>query len=135
MDLNATTVTLLRQHKAAQAELKMANRQSYADFGLVFAREWRDVQVRTQVLGQPLTPTGFARAMEKIIEAAGVRWIKPQGMRHTIATLLLTAGEALHVVSARLGHADPTVTLGVYAHCLPSHGRQAAATLGQLLHG
>jgi integrase len=135
IDLNTATVALLRQHKATQAELKMANRTTYRDHGLTFAREWRDVQKRTQVLGQPLTPDGFTRAMKRIIEAAGVRRIKPHGLRHTMATLLLTNGEALHVVSTRLGHANPTMTLEAYAHVLPSHGRAAAATLGRLLHG
>jgi integrase len=135
IDLNTATVALLRQHKATQAELKMANRTTYRDHGLTFAREWPDVQVHTQVLGEPLTPTGFARAMKRIIETAGVRWIKPHGLRHTMATLLLTNGEPLHVVSGRLGHANPTMTLDTYAHVLPSHGRAAAAALGRLLYG
>ncbi len=79
--------------------MKLKNRTTYSDHGLTFAREWRDVQKRTQVLGQPLTPDGFTRTMKRIIEAAGVRRIKPHGMRHTMATLLLTNGEAVHVVS------------------------------------
>jgi len=36
----AETVTLLRKHKAHQAELKLANRAQYHDHGLVFAKEW-----------------------------------------------------------------------------------------------
>jgi hypothetical protein len=31
---------------------------------------------------------------------------------------LLLAGEPVHVVAARLGHADPSVTLRVYAHVI-----------------
>jgi len=40
---------------------------------------------------------------------------------------LLAKGEQLKVVSERLGHASPTVTMTVYAHVLPGSQRDAAA--------
>jgi len=39
--------------------------------------------------------------------------------RHTYATLALSAGVPLTVVSKVLGHANPKITLEIYAHCLP----------------
>ena len=33
----------------------------------------------------------------------------------------------MHVVSARAGHSNPTVTLNVYAHLLPGQQEDAAA--------
>ena len=33
----------------------------------------------------------------------------------------------MHVVSQRLGHASPVVTMTVYAHVLPSSQREAAS--------
>ncbi len=42
-------------------------------------------------------------------------------LRHLHATTLLRAGVPVHVVAARLGHADPAVTLRVYAHVLREH--------------
>jgi len=42
-------------------------------------------------------------------------------LRHLHATTLLLAGVPVHVVAARLGHADPAVTLRVYAHVLREH--------------
>jgi integrase len=54
---------------------------------------------------------------------------------HTSATLLLGAGVPVHVAAARLGHRDGTVTLSTYAHSLPNLQQDAAARLGQLLHG
>ena len=44
--LSAETVELLRQHKRTQAELKMANRTTYHDHGLVFAKEYGDLTNR-----------------------------------------------------------------------------------------
>ena len=43
-------------------------------------------------------------------------------LRHLHATtLLLAGGSPVHVVAARLGHADPAVTLRVYSHVLREH--------------
>ncbi|WP_207944946.1 tyrosine-type recombinase/integrase [Actinomadura rubrisoli] len=37
-------------------------------------------------------------------------------LRHIRATTLLLTGVPVHVPAARLGHADPAITLRVYAH-------------------
>ncbi|HLG55205.1 MAG TPA: tyrosine-type recombinase/integrase [Vicinamibacterales bacterium] len=54
---------------------------------------------------------------------------------HTCATLLLQAGQPVHVVSERLGHSTVSMTMEVYAHVLPDMQQQAATTMGALLHG
>ena len=38
------------------------------------------------------------------------------------------AGEQLHVVAERLGHADATVTASIYAHVTPRQRVEAAET-------
>lgn len=48
-------------------------------------------------------------------------------LRHSHASWLLSNGVPVHVVSARLGHEDPKVTLRVYAHFLPDAMGAAAA--------
>jgi integrase len=59
--------------------------------------------------------------------------IRLHDLRHTHATLLLAAGEPVKVVSERLGHANATITLGVYQHVHPGMGRQAADRFAALL--
>lgn len=54
-------------------------------------------------------------------------------LRHTHATILLTAREPVHVVSQRLGHASPVVTMTVYAHVLPGSQREAADLFARLV--
>lgn len=49
--------------------------------------------------------------------------------------MLLQAGQPVHVVSERLGHSKVSMTIEVYAHVLPDMERDAATTLGALLHG
>lgn len=136
IDLAPGTVALLREHKKAQAELKMKNRQSYADFDLVFAKQWNDVRKRGEMLGHPLQLNNLGqREYARLIREAGVPRIKFHGLRHTCATLLLNASEPVHNVSKRLGHKSVMMTMEVYAHLLDGAGKQMAATMGAILHG
>lgn len=50
-------------------------------------------------------------------------------LRHVHATALLLAGTPVHVVATRLGHADPSITLRVYAHVISNQLSEAADTL------
>jgi integrase len=47
-------------------------------------------------------------------------------LRHVHATLLLQGGEPVHGVAERLGHADPSMTLRVYAHVIRSQRASSA---------
>ena len=59
--------------------------------------------------------------------------IRLHDLRHTHATILLTAREPVHVVSARLGHASGVITQTVYAHVLPGSQREAAERFASLI--
>lgn len=136
ISLAAETVDLLRTHKRHQAKVKMANRTIYADHGLVFAKEWADVQRYGDTLGQPIQANNLGqREYARLIKGAGVRPIKFHGLRHTCATLLLQAGQPVHVVAERLGHKKIEMTLNIYAHVLPDMQKDAARSLGALLYG
>jgi integrase len=54
-------------------------------------------------------------------------------LRHTHASLLLSAGEPVKTVSERLGHASVAVTLTVYGHVMPGDQQRAAARFAALL--
>lgn len=49
--------------------------------------------------------------------------------RHTAATLMLNNGVPIHVVSRILGHANPSITLNVYAHLMTDQREAAAAAI------
>ena len=55
-------------------------------------------------------------------------------MRHTAVSALFALGHALPVVMAEIGHADPKVTLGIYAHVM-RRGPEAKAALRALVEG
>jgi integrase len=54
-------------------------------------------------------------------------------LRHTHASLLLSAGEPVKTVSERLGHASVTVTLAVYGHVMPGDQKRAASRFAALV--
>jgi integrase len=91
LHLSAETVALLREHKKVQAELKLANRLDYKDYGLVFAQAWEQANCHHALLGWPLHANAIATMLERLITETGVRRITVHGLRHTCATLLLAA--------------------------------------------
>jgi integrase len=46
---------------------------------------------------------------------------------------MLNNGIPVIVVSRRLGHAQPSITLDVYGHLIPSKQQKAAEKMGELL--
>ena len=121
ISLDRETVAVLRDHRRQQAEERLAAGSAWNDNGgLVFASRW----------GEPLYPDTVTALMTKLINQrnmADTPPVKPltharlHDLRHLHATTLLLAGVPVHVVAARLGHADPAVTLRVYSHVLREH--------------
>jgi len=56
--------------------------------------------------------------LERKCKEAGVPVISLHSLRHTHASMLLTAGISIHSIAARLGHANVTTTQRVYTHIL-----------------
>ncbi len=135
LDLDQDTLARLWAHKTAQAVLKMANRTTYADHGLVFAKEPQDLQTRQANLGDPMVRVLDLRVFKAVVKVAGVRSIKVHGTRHTVATLMLTASVPVHEVAARLGHKNAMQTLSTYAHALPREKGQGRSKMGAVLYG
>ena len=56
--------------------------------------------------------------MRRRAQKKGVRPLKLHCARHTWATFALQAGKSIRWVADQLGHADPALTLRVYAHAM-----------------
>lgn len=134
--LPASVTRALVAHRKAQAAQKLAAGPVYDDFGLVFA------SARGWALHQPsIVAKHFAPAIKRAgldaVVVDGVQKPKPRlyDLRHTHVTLSLRAGEPVHAVSARVGHASARMTLDVYAHALPSDRDDAARRVEAALFG
>lgn len=55
------------------------------------------------------------------------------GLRHTSATLLIASNQNIRTVSSRLGHAQTSTTMNIYAHALQETDRRAATALENML--
>ena len=79
--------------------------------------------------GTALDERNVGRMWDRIRRRAqkfGVRPLRLHAARHTFATLALQAGKSVRWVADQLGHADPALTLRVYAHALPSEAGDLA---------
>ena len=54
-----------------------------------------------------------------MVTMAGLPKLTIHGLRHTRATILMKKGVSPKVVSERLGHARPAITMDIYSHVLP----------------
>ncbi len=124
--LFAESIAALKAHKAAQNAERLQAGSEWRDLDLVF----------TTPNGGPLDPSHVLRNLGVIRRKANAPendqpvpsdQVLPRfdihDLRHTHATHLLTEGWPVHVVSRRLGHANPAITMSIYAHALTdTHG-------------
>src|SRR6478735_3374098 len=59
--------------------------------------------------------------------------IRFHDLRHGTPRCLLQDGDPGHVVAERLGHADPSMTLRVYAHVIRSQRASSAARFARIM--
>ncbi len=113
--LDPETVDTLSVHRDTQLLERGCAVDAYQDHDLVFADE----------LGGPLRPQQLTRQFARLRQAAGIPTGTLHTLRHTAATLALTAGVPVHIVAARLGD-RPEQVLSTYAHLLPQSDELAA---------
>lgn len=121
VSLDAGTVAIMREHRTRQVAERLKAGSLWTDTDHVFVR----------ADGGPLSPDTPTQIMPKLTAKAGVSPAPLHDLRHVHATTLLLAGVPPHVVAARLGHRDATITLRVYAHVL----RLDAAEVGEVFAG
>ena len=120
--LDAGTVAALRKHRAAQLEERLAVGAGYVEHDLVFAMPD----------GRPLHPERFSRTFTETIRRWKLPRIRLHDLRHTWATLALEAGVHPKVVQERLGHANVSITLGIYTHVSQAMESDAAERVAGL---
>ncbi len=131
IDLDEGTVSVLREHRVAQARERLSLGERWLDEDLVFARG--SYRLRDgHAAGGPLHPERVSRLFDARVRAAGLPDVRLHDLRHTWATLALLEGVPVKVVQERLGHATPQVTMSVYQHVMPGMQRDAAAAVAAL---
>jgi integrase len=125
INLSESTIQVLKTHRKLVLEEKLKNGKSYQDQDLVFCT----------ALGTPIHPSNLRnRTFNKLIEAANVTKIRFHDLRHTHATLLLSKGVNVKVISERLGHSNIKITLDTYSHVLPTMQKDAIDKLDSMIN-
>jgi integrase len=125
LDLPASVVRALREHRVRQLEERLAAGRRWQDGDFVF----------TSTIGTPLDGINVTHGFQAALAAAGLPRQRFHDLRHACATLLLENGEDLAVVSKLLGHSSYTTTANVYAHLTRDMRRRAANTMDAIVQG
>lgn len=123
IDLDAVTMVALREHRRRQVADRLAFGPGYADADLVFAH----------ADGSPLDPDSVSGSFERAVRRLSLPAIRLHDLRHTHATLALSAGIHPKVVQERLGHSSITVTMDVYSHAIPAMQADAATRIAAIV--
>lgn len=113
----------LRKHKSEQDAQKRLLRSSYKDHDLVFAL----------ADGSPIPPRQFGSAVRRLLRRTGEKGATLHNLRDTHASQFLKEGVPIEVVSKRLGHANPTITMQRYVHVFREQDVKAARAFDKLI--
>lgn len=81
---------------------------------------------------KPLSATTIGRKKNEYCELSNVKKIRIHDFRHSHASLLLSSGVPITVISQRLGHADINMTLNTYSHLIPKDEDKAINILNTI---
>ncbi|MBM3787234.1 MAG: site-specific integrase [Acidobacteria bacterium] len=109
--LSKGTLAYLEVYRERQARDAALIGDAYRrDLNLIFARPDGDY----------VRPDYLSKVVCQIADKAGFVGIGLHSLRHSHASLMLSAGAPLAAVSKRLGHRDSYTTAKIYQHALPS---------------
>lgn len=123
LPLPTVVLAALKAFHKIQAEEKLKAGKAYQASGRVVVDEF----------GGPVKTDWLRRRCYKLMEAAGVRRVRPYDARHACLTWLAASGVPDVVVSAWAGHSDLSFTKRVYVHPNVEHLRPAADHMDKVL--
>jgi integrase len=127
--LDPAATALLDLHRSEVELLASAADTVVESDGFVFSTDSLD---GTAVV-RPDRLTGFFNRVRDGL-GAGYEGLTLHGLRHFVATQLAARGDvSARTLAGRLGHADASVTMRVYAEFFPAADMQAAEHMGRIL--
>jgi integrase len=115
-DIPEWSIEVLKAHRVVQDRDRKMFGATYQDNGLIFC----------QPGGGYYSPDRVGARVSELMRKAGLEGVSLHSLRHSTASLLLSKGVPLSVVSEQLRHANQNITLSIYSHAIPSDKRAAA---------
>jgi integrase len=102
---------------------------------LLFGKAWygKERRLFIQEDGKPINPDTINYWLNKFLEQNNFKHITPHSLRHTFATLQITAGVDIRTLQARTGHAQASTLVNIYSHTIKSAQEAASDTLESVL--
>jgi integrase len=119
ISINPSTISELRTHWKEQNEARLAMGQGRVPADALVFPTWD---------GKPRSPNALTKEWSVAMADAGLN-VTFHALRHTHASSLIAAGVDVLTISRRLGHASPTITLGVYGHLFTNTDEKAAEVM------
>jgi integrase len=116
---------LLRSHRAEQNERRLLSGPAWHAGDYVFDRGD----------GEPIDPDTFSKSFRAAAARAGLHGVRLHDLRHAFASMLVSAGTNVRVVSDLLGDATVGFTLSVYTHPSEQEAAAAVAEAERLISG
>ena len=116
--LPAYAIEELQRHKRQQPEALLRFGIRHGDDGHVCTHD-----------GKPWPPIALTLAFRGLLEGTGIRRL--HDLRHSHATVLLSAGVNLKVASERLGHSNIGMTADLYSHVSDTMQADAASRIDE----
>lgn len=99
--LDDDTINILKEWRSRQSEIGLGNENDY-----IFSYD-----------GLPMIKSTIARIISRYAKLANVKKIQAKGLRHSHASYLINEfNVSVLVLSQRMGHSSPEITLKHYAH-------------------
>ena len=114
---------LLKQHRIQQLETKLEAGTAWQEHDYVFCT----------LVGTHLGPNHVVEEFKKLLKKAELPDIRFHDLRHSAASLLLTAGVHPKIVQEILGHTQISMTMDIYSHVLPGMQEDAMNKLHDAL--
>ncbi len=116
-------ITVLKRHKAIQAQERLMIADKWKDYNLVF----------TSSIGTPVEERNIRRTLTALLETNKLPTLRFHDLRHSCATLLLSQGTDVRTIMETLGHSQIALTLNTYSHVVPSLQKEAATKMDEML--
>ena len=121
--LGSKTINILKKHYDNQFSVIQETGEEWHENGLIF----------TTSNGNAIHYRNLVRNYKALLRDTGLPEIRFHDLRHTAASLMLNHGIPVIIVSRRLGHARPSITLDIYGHLIPSMQSEAAELMDELV--
>ena len=116
---------MLKEHRIHQEAIKQAAGTAWHEHDLVFCNMY----------GSFLRPDRVRKQFQKLLADAGLPHMRFHDLRHSAATIFMSWGVPAKVVQEILGHANISMTLGIYSHVLPGMQDDAMGKWDNLFGG